>query len=158
VFGKWTRKGAAYRYKPDILDLKRKCFAELKPLSIPGIIDGIKQVEKYTYALRPYNIVPETGWPETPRLTYAGDVPIAYFNIEGIIFYTDIFNDLGDLALANIAAARAYASRVAVTRGVLMSLPRAATLARCVAPAMNAGIETRVAIQMEISTISRGAL
>jgi len=164
VFGKWVRLGGkgspGYRLKPDLFDMKRRKFAEIKPLSAGGIADGVAQLSRYIFVLGLFNYTPETGWPGRPRETFAGQIPIVYFNVGGIIFYTDIYEIPSDLAgVLSVAAARQYIiANPRVVQGAFAGVRGAVTLARSVGIAARVGMTVRVSAQVLVSTISRGAL
>jgi RHS repeat-associated protein len=86
--------------KPDIFDEVDEGYAEIKPLSFPGITGGLIQIATYDkaygqngYLHFDYHRI--TDWPASPTLAtvVAADGEsdeIAYFNVDGLIFYTNL--------------------------------------------------------------------
>ena len=164
LFGRVTKAaGRGYRLKPDILDLSRGGFAEIKPLSLNGIVTGPAQLAVYMLAFGspPLSYKPITNWPQGPRTTVAGLVPIAYFNVGGVIYYTDVIDNLEDLTvLRTIPMLRTFinANSVRLSQGVASSLGRGLSLARLSASASNAFLQVRAGAQALFSTVSRGLI
>jgi YD repeat-containing protein len=93
--------------KPDIFDAANDGYAEIKPLSFPGITGGLVQILTYDRAYGEngflhlgYHRI--TNWPVSPTLATVvaadGETDeIAYFNVDGLIFYTNLVEDYEDL-------------------------------------------------------------
>jgi RHS repeat-associated protein len=93
--------------KPDIYDPLNRGYAEIKPLSFPGVTSGLLQIVSYDGVYGPrgelglgYHRI--TDWPASP--TFATVVAadgesdeIVYFNVDGLIFYTNLIEDVEDL-------------------------------------------------------------
>jgi hypothetical protein len=62
-------------------------FNEVKPLSLSGISKGFAQLSAYTIAYSPLGFTANVKW--TPKPAIVQDEPVAFFNVSGIIFYTD---------------------------------------------------------------------
>ena len=79
-----------------------------------------------------FGYMPEESWVPSTHYATAGLVPIFFFNAGGIIFYTDIMDNLEDLAaLATVQAVKGFirspAGRRLVTQsitGVTSRIPR----------------------------------
>jgi len=83
---------------------------EIKPLSLSGVGIGVVQIAAYDYAFGRLNLGYQRGtWPTRLRETYVGTVPIAYFNVKGVIFYTDLTQNFKELAtITSFALARQF--------------------------------------------------
>jgi len=94
--------------KPDIFDPIRGIYMEIKPLSLSGVAAGVSQMKAYDLV---YGIGMGFGrgsWPDYPRSGFVFTTPILYWNVNGIIFYTDATSSEDDLIkLTTFAAVRA---------------------------------------------------
>lgn len=116
--------------KPDIFDGIDHVYMEIKPLSLSGVAAGVAQIAAYDAAFTFLGVGYSRGtWPDGVRPAWVGQVPIAYFNVAGIIFYTDMVDNLDDLAtISSYALAREfirkYSWRLARTfSGSLIRIP-----------------------------------
>jgi len=98
------------RLKPDIFDGISRTYMEIKPLSLSGVAKGVFQIGLYSATFNAFNLGYSRGtWPNGVRSAYVGLDPIAYFNVQGIIFYTDMTDNLDDLAtISTVALARQF--------------------------------------------------
>jgi hypothetical protein len=98
------------RLKPDIFDGISHTYMEIKPLSLSGVAKGIVQIGAYDLAFTALGVGYARGtWPAGVRGTYVGMDPIAYFNVQGIIFYTDAVDNAEDLVgITSFALARQF--------------------------------------------------
>ena len=91
--GGWTRfgpeDGSSYRLKTDILNRTTLQFAEIKPFSLSGIMDGIAQFAKYTFRLGPLGYTPDVNWIPIPPITTVSGKPLFFANFEGLVLYTN---------------------------------------------------------------------
>jgi hypothetical protein len=83
--------------KPDIFNGPARLYAEIKPLSFKGIGEGWIQIEAYDRAYGKLGFSRETIWPGGFQAAYISADPIVYFNVDGIIFYSDAVDDIQDL-------------------------------------------------------------
>jgi hypothetical protein len=95
--------------KPDIFDafhvvtgLTPGGYAEIKPLTFPGITSGLARILIYDRAYGiggslHLNFHRITDWPVGVDTVFVAGDPIAYFNFDGLIFYTDAVDDLDEL-------------------------------------------------------------
>jgi len=83
--------------KPDIFNGPARVYAEIKPLSFKGIGEGWLQIESYDLAYGKLGFHRETEWPGGFQAAYVTADPIVYFNVDGIIFYSDAVDDIKDL-------------------------------------------------------------
>ena len=92
-YGQWARIGKNPKLKPDILNKTDKTYADIKPLSLSGIIDGVEQLKIYDRSLMNLKYTREQ-WPANSfaplRTVFYNYNPYFYFNVDGIIFYTRI--------------------------------------------------------------------
>jgi len=94
--------GVLSSLKPDIFDAFQRGYAEIKPLSFRGITSGLERIKVYDAMygqdgkLR-INFHRITNWPEGFETTVVDGDWIGYVNIDGLIFYTDSFDDLEEL-------------------------------------------------------------
>jgi hypothetical protein len=124
LYGKWTRLGFpgisdAFKMKPDIFNITKKKWLEIKPLSLSGIISAKPQYEKYLFAFAPFKYFPEVSWIPSTHFTYAGGINIFFFNAGGIVFYTDLIDLSEDLML--LTSVQAVKSFVASRGGLLIA-------------------------------------
>ena len=82
--------------KPDILDYTADTFYEIKPLTLSGIAGGVAQMAAYTFALAPGGFSAGT-WQPRNHVIYIGTVKAVFFNLGGILFYTDVVDQLDNL-------------------------------------------------------------
>jgi RHS repeat-associated protein len=75
-------------FKPDLFDLLHRRFGEIKPTSPSGISSGIAQITKYEQAYGPLGWDRIWGW--SPRTTIVDGERVYFFNVEGIVFYTNL--------------------------------------------------------------------
>ena len=83
--------------KPDILNGPARLYAEIKPLSFPGITDGFIRIEVYDQVYGKLGFKRETQWPGGFGYFQVGEDPFVYFNVDGLIFYTDAVDFIDDL-------------------------------------------------------------
>jgi hypothetical protein len=112
-YGGWTRLGIpggpAFRLKPDIFNTTTKRWAEIKPLSPSGIVKAAAQLSVYSTLFAPFFYFPDASWTPSTHFAVAGIVPIVFFNVAGIIFYSDAIDAAEDLiALTTLAALRSF--------------------------------------------------
>jgi RHS repeat-associated protein len=102
LYGKWLKLGEKpvpceefevpplYRAKPDIANMTKKTYNEIKPLSPSGIVAGIAQMALRVTQFSGYGFVPDFTWfpPEQPLMV--GTQLISVINIGGVLFYTDV--------------------------------------------------------------------
>jgi RHS repeat-associated protein len=106
--------------KPDILDHDDLVFMEIKPLSIGGITEAVPQMGAYWAALGWMGYEPEWVWQPNPPLRIVRGKTVAAVNLGGVIFYTDVTENLRELQL--LIAVEAYANRAALIRLLRMGL------------------------------------
>ena len=123
--------------KPDIFDGISRTYMEIKPLSLSGVAKGVFQIGVYSATFNAFNLGYSRGtWPNGVRSTYVGLDPIAYFNVQGIIFYTDMTDNLDDLAtISTVALARQFIiqNSALLTRtlsGIMVRIPGLAVSAQ----------------------------
>ena len=125
--------------KPDIFDGPNRVFMEIKPLSLSGVAKGIFQIGIYDAAFTAFNLDYSRGtWPSGVRESNVGPTPIVYFNVQGVIFYTDMVDNLDDIAeLATFTLARQFitSNLAKMSRTLVGAMPRIAVLANSRAPA-----------------------
>lgn len=115
--GRWSRLGnpgigSAYSARPDILNQTTKKYAEVKPLTISGIIAGEAQMLLRQYQFERFDYAPDEEWRPSQNIIVAGTQRVAFVNIKGLILYTDR-DDLAEdvAAIATFAAAKAFFAR-----------------------------------------------
>ena len=112
-YGGWTKLGGpgykAFRLMPDVFNMTRKTWLEIKPLTPSGIAGATAQFAVYSGALLSFGYAPDTTWKPSTHHAVAGARPIVFFNAGGLVFYTDMVDLLKELAvLTSIAAVRAF--------------------------------------------------
>jgi hypothetical protein len=121
-------RGILGALKPDIFNGPARKYAEIKPLSLSGVAAGILQIAAYDAAFQASGLgYTRDTWPDGVRGAHVFTQPIAYFNIAGVIFYTDMTSNVDDLAkISTFALAREYIRRGLVQRtlqGALVRIP-----------------------------------
>jgi hypothetical protein len=115
TYGQWTRIGKNPRLKPDIFNKTDKTYTDIKPLSLSGVIDGVRQLKTYDDSLMGLKYTRER-WPANSvaslRTVFYNWNPYFYFNVDGIIFYTRINLSYAAIPIS-IPAARALAIKQA---------------------------------------------
>jgi len=89
-FGSRQAAGSSY-LKPDIFDRFKKTWAEIKPLSIFGVINAAFAWAKYSAAFPKFR--PDSSFPPIPIPIFGmAQYPhkALIFNVQGIVFYTTI--------------------------------------------------------------------
>jgi len=122
-----TRGILATGLKPDIFDGPNGVFMEIKPLSLSGVAKGAIQIAAYELAFRPLGYSRGTTWPAGGRQSNVGPIPIVYFNVQGVIFYTDVIDNVDDvISVTTFALARQFILKnsALTTRAVTASLAR----------------------------------
>ncbi|MCQ4165883.1 putative Ig domain-containing protein [Tahibacter harae] len=99
-------------FKPDIMDWGIFKFNEIKPLSLSGIAKGIVQIELYTKAYQQWGFSPNLFW--VPQTAVVNGDQVDFFNLSGVIFYTDDTALRREMAAATLATAAAIVRRHAV--------------------------------------------
>ncbi len=114
------------RLKPNILNTAKGTFGEIKPLSLSGVAAGMVQIEAYQLAFNALGVpYAKETWPNGVREAYVFTTPIAYFNVGGVIFYTDEVSNLDDLfKIGTYALAREFIRRGLVKRTLQSALIR----------------------------------
>ena len=97
-------------YKPDIFDGPNRVFMEIKPLSLSGVAKGSAKIVVYQLAFDALDLGYKRGsWPNGLAQSNVGPTPIVYFNVQGVIFYTDYTDNLDDMAsITSFALARQF--------------------------------------------------
>jgi hypothetical protein len=97
--GGWTKMGPKLKYsaggfyylKPDILDHDRKIWMEVKPFSLSGLLSGAAQHDVYSGLGYFAGYYPDRVWkPSGGSVTDSAGKKYYVFNIDGILFYTDV--------------------------------------------------------------------
>jgi YD repeat-containing protein len=85
--------------KPDIFDVTRFVYAEIKPFTSYGVISGFAQMAAYDRAYgQTLNYTRDTSWPDGGlNFTVVNGVQLFFFNVQGIIFYTDFTDDAEEI-------------------------------------------------------------
>ena len=117
------------RLKPDIFDGIQRIFMEIKPLSLSGVAKGVVQIAGYDLAFSALGLdyARGTTWPAGARQSNVGSTPIVYFNVQGVIFYTDMVDNLDDIAgISSFVLARQFilSNSALMTRTLVGSMAR----------------------------------
>jgi hypothetical protein len=126
--------------KPDIFDGPNRVFMEIKPLSISGVAKGIVQIGGYDLAFSALRLGYTRGtWPNSARQSNVGATPIVYFNVQGVIFYTDYTDNIDDFAvITSFALVRQFIinNSAMMARTLVPSFARIAQIIEAAIPAM----------------------
>ena len=126
--------------KPDIFDGPNRVFMEIKPLSISGVAKGAVQIAGYDLAFSALRLGYARGtWPNGARQSNVGAVPIVYFNVQGVIFYTDYADNVDDMVgITTFALARQFIinNSALMARTLIPSLVRITEIIDAAIPAM----------------------
>lgn len=107
TYGRWARLPELLRAKPDILDRTRQRYMEIKPLSPSGIIAAIAQMALRQTQFLPLGYYPDATWHVEPHTIYPLGIPTIFFNVAGVLFYTDVI-DLGEDYVAIVTLDQAW--------------------------------------------------
>jgi hypothetical protein len=124
-----TFGGLQFGLKPDIVDHTMKRFMEIKPLSMSGIAKGIAQITLYSAVFGRKGYHRGTWTPPSPQ-TIDGNLKVWFVNIQGVIFYTDLRDNLEDLLAASTYTLLRQALRKTFTVTTRIGLDAAATAVR----------------------------
>ena len=128
------------RLKPDIFDLVNHTYEEIKPLSLSGVAKGTVQILTYDAAFKLLGVGYSRGtWPNGIRESEVGQIPIVYFNVQGVIFYSDYTDNLDDMAgIGTFALARQFiiSNSAQMARTLIPSLVRISQIIDAAIPAM----------------------
>jgi len=124
-----------YRALPDILDHTREKYMEIKPLSVSGIAAAIAQMSLREHQFESTGYSPDVVWESglaglTPIQINSLPRTVYIMNFQGVIFYTDILDNLEDIiGLASLALARhAFLSRAILYAGARAAIFEAVSL------------------------------
>ncbi len=117
IFGRWARVGYWPSLKPDIFNRTKRTFLEIKPFSLSGILAGPAQLLIYELFFAHAGYRPEYEWIPPRLLTLSsGPVPVvAVVNIGGVLYYTDLLDNLEDILL--IKSLESTAQMIRILRG-----------------------------------------
>jgi RHS repeat-associated protein len=104
--------------KPDIFNGPQKRYGEIKPLSFPGITSGFARMRDYDAEYQPLGFQRETTWPRGFDKAVVNNTWIVFFNVEGIVFYTDEIDELVTLAMITNNKTAYAAMRTLATRSI----------------------------------------
>jgi RHS repeat-associated protein len=152
--GKVAYYSPARFFKPDILDWGLFKFNEVKPLSISGVAKGIAQIGKYATAYGPLGFTPNTTW--VPSTSVVDGSIVYFFNVRGIIFYTDDDRVRAEMTAATIVTVASIVRRAAsklVTRLGADAVGRAA-INRGLSAAASGG-SMRLVAQTQVAILAR---
>ena len=149
-------KGILGPLKPDIFNPIKMTYGEIKPLSLSGVAAGIVQMAAYEVMYGVNGNPGITGlrfnhetWPDGVRGAYVGQIPIAYWNVAGIIFYTDMVDNTEELlTLTTYAAVRQFiiSNSALMGRTLVGAMPRIAMLANSRVPIDTTRLQMHVGI------------
>jgi len=95
--------------KPDIFNPIKQTFGDVKPLSLSGVTEGVLKIGVYEAYYGIGKGYSRETWPNGLRGAHVFGTPIAFWNVLGIIFYTDETSNVDDLIkITTLAAARAF--------------------------------------------------
>lgn len=98
---------------------------EIKPLSPSGLIAAEVQMALRAVQFLGTGYTPDTIWHTTPSVIYPWGIPTIFFNVAGVLFYTDVIEVAYDyVAIRTLSAVwgllnsgrLAYTVEVALTR------------------------------------------
>jgi RHS repeat-associated protein len=114
--------GGVYFLKPDILDHTRERWMEVKPFTLSGISSSAVQYSIYKIGFGAFGYKPDEDWaPSGNKVIDSSGKPYFVFNVGGILYYTDIEENLKEVAELGIIALNevefAALSRIALVSG-----------------------------------------
>jgi RHS repeat-associated protein len=98
-YGQWGRIGPNFRLKPDLLNFTTMTWLDIKPFSISGVIRAFATWSLYSGNFGVVGFNPDAVWVPPAQPIMIGRLPILVFNVQGILFYTDAFDSVEDLAI-----------------------------------------------------------
>jgi RHS repeat-associated protein len=114
--------GVLGKMKPDIFNGPQRRYGEIKPLSFPGITSGFDRMREYDREYQPLDFERETKWPIGLEKAVVNNTWIVYFNVQGIVFYTDLIDELATLAVITNNKTAYAAMRTLATRSVRVAV------------------------------------
>ena len=135
--------------KPDIFNGPALRYAEIKPLSFKGIAEAWIQIEAYDKAYGKLGFSRETSWPPTFTGAFLAGNWIVYFNIDGIIFYSDAVDDIKDLKNIRNPSTAFQVLRNLVSKNINVVIDFGRQLAKGVSVADEVQTEDEVGIASE---------
>ncbi len=139
--------------KPDIFNGPALRYAEIKPLSFPGIAEAWVQIETYDLAYGKLGFSRETSWPSTFSGAYLAGDWIVYFNVDGIIFYSDAVDDIKDLKNIRNPSTAYQVLRGLVSKNINAAIDFSRQIASKLGLADEAEVEDEVGIATEDSAL-----
>jgi hypothetical protein len=116
-YGQQALVGRDPTLKPDIFNTTDKTYAEIKPLTLAKISQGLAQLQRYEDSLGILQYTREQ-WPADSiagvRMVFYDWSPYFYFNVDGLILYTRVDPELFLLPVPlSIGSAKVMASQSA---------------------------------------------
>src|SRR5262249_18627439 len=134
-------------------NITKSTLNEIKPFTPSGIRDGYAQMTT-RLVLAPFGYRPDATWPEAPREFFLGSRLSWYFNVFGIVFYTDEIETAKEiLAVPVLVALLEIAKSPLLFRSILGAIERAYTLAIAGQSASQARIELGYGTSFLVSII-----
>ena len=105
LFGRASRISGFYLAKPDILNFKDWEYNEIKPLTIAGVGHAAAQMSLRKLQFDPLGYRADGAWHDYPTPLTVGTQEIVFKNVQGVLFYTDLVDNIRELVtVASLAA------------------------------------------------------
>ncbi len=138
---------------PATEDDTTKRYAEIKPLSLSGILSGQAQLFLRARQFRGTRYELDIAWIPSKHIVTAGSQQIAFFNLSGLVLYTDRTDLLEDvLAITTIQAAKVFFARYG-TQSLMGALGRIPQLVTARVTIDNARLDSQIGISTMIASM-----
>ena len=145
--------GSLYYAKPDLINHTTFRYGEIKPLSLSGITSGAAQMALRAAQFAGTGYAPDATWVPSRNNGIALGQPFTFVNVNGLVFYTDILDNVEDVvALSSLALARRFVAqhggRLALRGALAAGRGLAVTGARVIGTQVIARVSLAIAIKV----------
>jgi hypothetical protein len=84
---------------PDVLNMSARRWVEVKPLTVSGAMNAMKQTAAYALILSPFRFHPDENWTPSTNVIYAKGRPVDIMNLGGVVFYSKFEDNIEELVV-----------------------------------------------------------
>ena len=155
-YGGWSWIPGFEQAKPDILNRTLLTYNEIKPFSPTGVEAAAAQMilRQVQFGWAGYS--PDPLWPIGPRETLVTGIPVLYFNLAGVIFYTDTVElsaEVAALSYLGFNAAWELLKSPTMARTLGVALARVTRLVQIGLVGQNAGMQRQTSTTVLTSVV-----
>jgi hypothetical protein len=155
-YGGWSWIPGFEQAKPDILNRTTLTYNEIKPFSPTGVEAAAVQMALRQVQFGWAGYSPDPFWPNGPSETVVAGIPVLYFNLAGVIFYTDTVElsaEVVALSYLGFNAAFELLKSPQMARTLGVAIARAGRLVQIGIGSFNAGLQRQVSTTALTSTV-----